>query len=428
MEVLFLDIHLVISLIVLVVLIFLSMVFSATESAFLSINKLRLRVLRGKKNKKAQRTGRLLDSKTKLLNTVLIGNNIVNIGVTSLITAIALDLLGSGGVEIATIVSTVFLLLFGEITPKTIASTYPEKIAFAVSPFIEKLTKIFAPLVYFFSKISEQIAKLFGVKLDSETVSFTEDEIKTFIDAGEEEGVIESNEKTMLRQVFKFTDLTAKEIMVPRKEINAIPLDATYQEILDLAQSTSYSRFPVYKDGIDDICGFVYLKDLLFFEGTPGRFSVKEIMRPPLFILENRRISSIRKIFKENKQSVAIIVDEYSGTSGLVTIEDLTQEIFGDVSDENSRTEKFEIKELSNDSFIVEGSMRLVELSEKLGFELKSEFNDTIGGFITEKFGDFPQEGFELNLNMCSLIVKKIDGHRIETVLVKRIADAEVAE
>ena len=420
----FLDSHLLISLIVLVILILFSMIFSATENAFLSINKLRLRVLRSKKNKKAQRTGKLLDSKTKLLNTVLMGNNLVNVGVTSILTAIALDMFGANGVEIATIVSTVLLLIFGEITPKVVASIYPEKIAFAVSPLISFLTKVFTPLVWIFSRITEPIAKLFGVNLLPKTVSFTEEDIKTFIDAGEEEGVIEQNEKTMLRQVFKFTDLTAKEIMIPRKEIISISLDSSYQEILDLAQTTSFSKFPVYKNGIDDICGFVYLKDMFFFDDETEIFSVKKIMRPPLFILESRRISSIRKIFRENRQSIAIVVDEYSGTSGLVTIEDLTHEIFGNVSDEDS-VENKEYNCISDSSFMVSGSMRLVELSEKLGVELKSEFYDTVGGFITEKLGDFPQENVELKLDMCTLIVKKIDGHRVETVLVKRNAETE---
>ena len=400
------------------------MIFSATESAFLSINKLRLRVLRGKKNKKALRTGSLLDSKTKLLNTILLGNNLVNVGLTALLTAIALEMYGERGVEIAAIVSTVVLLLFGEITPKTIASSYPEKIAFAVAPFISFLTKLFAPVVSFLGKISELIARLFGVNTASKSVSFTEEDIKTFIDAGEEEGVIEQNEKKMLRQVFKFTDLTAKEIMVPRTEIVAIPLESTYQEILDLAENTSFSRFPVYKDGIDDICGFVYLKDMLFFDDVES-FSVKKVMRPPLFILENRRISSIRKIFKENKQSIAIIVDEYSGTSGLVTIENLTREIFGSAGKEQSLDEDEKLTEISEDSFIVDGSMRLVELSEKLGIELKSEFYDTVGGFITEKLGDMPQAGSEVKFDFGKMTVQTLDGHRVESVLVSLKTEAE---
>lgn len=400
------------------------MIFSATESAFLSINKLRLRVLRGKKNKKALRTGSLLDSKTKLLNTILLGNNLVNVGLTALLTAIALEMYGERGVEIAAIFSTVVLLLFGEITPKTIASSYPEKIAFAVAPFISFLTKLFAPVVSFLGKISELIARLFGVNTASKSVSFTEEDIKTFIDAGEEEGVIEQNEKKMLRQVFKFTDLTAKEIMVPRTEIVAIPLESTYQEILDLAENTSFSRFPVYKDGIDDICGFVYLKDMLFFDEVES-FSVKKVMRPPLFILENRRISSIRKIFKENKQSIAIIVDEYSGTSGLVTIENLTREIFGSAGKEQSLDEDEKLTEISEDLFIVDGSMRLVELSEKLGIELKSEFYDTVGGFITEKLGDMPQVGSEVKFDFGKMTVQTLDGHRVESVLVSLKTEAE---
>lgn len=400
-----------------VFLIILSTIFSASESAFLSINKLRIRVLRGKKDKKAQRTGSLLDAKPKLLNSILIGNNVVNIAITSILTGIALELFGEKGVGIATVVSTVVLLIFGEITPKTIASMHPEKMAFLFSPFLSLIMKILTPLVHLFTGFANMVAKIFGINTSDKNISFTEEEIKTFIDAGAEEGVIEDGEKTMLRQVFKFADLTAKEIMTPRTNIVAIPVTATYSEIIEIAQKTRFSRFPVYNGGLDDICGILYLKDMLLAVDDSD-FNLKKILRPPLFILENRRISSMRKIFRETNQNIAVVVDEYSGTSGLITIEDLTIEIFGKVElkDEDKSFEKkdspFE-KDLE-----IDGSMRLSDVSELLGIPLESEFYDTIGGFIAEKKGDIPEENTIVEILDWRFTVLSMEDRRVNKILV----------
>ena len=245
-----------------VVLILLSMSFSASESAFLSINKLRLRLLRNKKNKKAIRAGKLLDKKEKLLNTILVGNNIVNISLSAIITSIALDLFGPAGVGLATAIVTVLLLVFGEITPKSIGTHHPEGIAFLFAPLLRFFTWIFSPIVFILTKVTRFIARLFGVKFSEKKVSFTEEEIKQFIQVGEEEGVLESGEKTMMQRVFKFTDLSAKEIMVPRTKITAIPMDITYRKLIELSQKSHLSRFPVYDKDLDDIKGILYLKDV----------------------------------------------------------------------------------------------------------------------------------------------------------------------
>lgn len=305
---------LILQIILIIVFIILSMIFSASESAFLAINKLRIRVLRNKKDAGAQKVGKLLDKKTELLNSLLLGNNIVNIGITAMLTAICMQLFGARGVEVATLVATVFLLIFGEITPKTIANAHPEKIATIFAPFLALLNKVFAPVVRIFTKFGNFVAGFFGANGRQKNVSFTEEEIKTIIDAGEAEGVIESAEKTMLRQVFKFSDLNAKEIMVPRTNIKAVSVDASFEDILEFSKSTGFSKFPVFENDLDHICGFVYLKDLLFYttDQNSAGFSVKSVLRSPLYILENRRISTIRKIFEENKQSIAIIIDEYS--------------------------------------------------------------------------------------------------------------------
>lgn len=396
------------------------MIFSASEIAFLSINKLRIRVLRGKKDKRALRTGKLLDSKNNLLNTILAGNNIVNIAVTSIFTAIAMDLFDGRGVEAAALISTVILLIFGEIAPKSIASAHPEATAFFFAPFIQLVMKVLTPVVRIFSWIASLIAALFGVHTDGDDVTFTEEEIKTFIDAGAEEGIIESGEKHMLRQVFKFTDLTAKEIMVPRTDICAIPLDSSYDSIIALSQETTLSRFPVITTDLDSICGIVYVKDLLFYTGDKADFTVKSILRQPLFILENRRMSSIRKIFRENSQSIGIIVDEYSGTAGLLTIEDVTREIFGNVADEHTIDRPSQLKRISDSDSVIDGRVRLNELSEKIGISLHSDFYDTLGGYMMEKCGDIPQQGMSTKIGGYLFTVAELEGHRISKVLMHR--------
>lgn len=418
---------LILQIILIIVFIILSMIFSASESAFLAINKLRIRVLRNKKDAGAQKVGKLLDKKTELLNSLLLGNNIVNIGITAMLTAIFMQLFGARGVEVATLVATVFLLIFGEITPKTIANAHPEKIATIFAPFLALLNKVFAPVVRIFTKFGNFVAGFFGANGRQKNVSFTEEEIKTIIDAGEAEGVIESAEKTMLRQVFKFSDLNAKEIMVPRTNIKAVSVDASFEEILEFSKSTGFSKFPVFENDLDHICGFVYLKDLLFYttDQNSAGFSVKSVLRSPLYILENRRISTIRKIFEENKQSIAIIIDEYSQTSGLITVEDLTTEIFGNVSDERTGEEKPLLQRINETETEIDGTMRLSELSELLGVQFESEFFDTLGGFIAEQYGNLPWVGLEIESNGYSFLVTGLDGRRVSRVLVKKQKQAE---
>lgn len=375
------------------VLILLSMIFSCSESAFLSINKLRVRFLRTKKNKGAIKVSKLLERKELLLNTILVGNNIVNIAITSLLTSLALQFFGQAGVGLATIFATVLLLIFGEITPKTIGSRYSEPVAFLLSGIISFFMMIFSPLVYIFTLISRGTARLFRIKLEKNQVSFTEEEIKNFIDVGEEEGVLEKNEKNMMHRVFKFTDLAAKDVMTPRTKIVAIPSTVNYNEILELSMKTKLSRFPVYRKDIDDIIGILYVKDMLFYGVHPSDFSVKEIMRPPLFVVGTKKMSSVQQMMRENKQSLAVVIDEYSGTDGILSTEDIAAEIFGSISDEYSLSQRPLTIQISEKETEVDASIRLSELSEKMGILLQSEFYDTLAGFITEKLDKIPQVG-----------------------------------
>lgn len=405
-----------------VVLIILSMIFSSSESAFLSINRLRIRFLRSKKDRGAIRVGRLLDRKEQLLNTVLVGNNIVNIAITALLTSLALQLFGSSGVGIATLVSTVVLLIFGEITPKTVGSRHPEPVAFLFSGLISFSMKLFSPLVFVFSGFARLASRALGIKSNQKTVSFTEDEIKNFIDVGEEEGVLEQDEKRMMHRVFRFTDLAAKDIMVPRTKIVAISLTTSYHAIIELAQQSRLSRFPVYRQNLDDIVGVLYIKDMMFYQGKSDNFFVQDIMRPPLYIVGTKKMSSVQQMLRENRQSLAVVIDEYSGTDGILTTEDISREIFGTVGDEFYQARMPQTVELAQGEALVDGAIRLTEVAERFGCSLHSEFYETLGGYLSEKLDKVPVEGDFYREQGMLFTVKEADATRILTIHVKQEA------
>lgn len=406
-----------------VVLIILSMIFSSSESAFLSINRLRIRFLRSKKDRGAIRVGRLLDRKEQLLNTVLVGNNIVNIAITALLTSLALQLFGSSGVGIATLASTVVLLIFGEITPKTVGSRHPEPVAFLFSGLISFSMKLLSPLVFVFSGFARLASRALGIKSNQKTVSFTEDEIKNFIDVGEEEGVLEQDEKRMMHRVFRFTDLAAKDIMVPRTKIVAISLTASYHSIIELAQQSRLSRFPVYRQNLDDIVGVLYIKDMMFYQGKSDNFFVQDIMRPPLYIVGTKKMSSVQQMLRENRQSLAVVIDEYSGTDGILTTEDISREIFGTVGDEFYQARMPQTVELAQGEALVDGAIRLTEVSERFGCTLHSEFYETLGGYLSEKLDKVPVEGDFYREQGILFTVKEAEATRILTIHLKREAE-----
>jgi CBS domain containing-hemolysin-like protein len=406
-----------------VVLILLSMIFSASESAFLSINKLRLRLLRNKKDKRAIRAGKLLDKKEKLLNTILVGNNIVNIALSAIITSIALELFGSAGVGYATVIVTILLLIFGEITPKTIGTRHPEGVAFLFAPLIKFFSWIFTPVVFILTKVTRLIASVFGVKFSEKKVSFTEEEIKQFIQVGEEEGVLQAGEKAMMHRVFKFTDLSAKEIMVPRTKITAIPMDITYQKLIELSQKSHLSRFPVYNKDLDDIKGILYMKDVFCKGLDEASFNVKEVLRPPLFILETKKMSSIRQMLEENHESMAVVLDEYSGTAGILTTEDISEEIFGSIYDEYDSVDVPEIEKKSSEEATLSGSARLIDVYETLGIKLDSKNYETINGYLTELYDGFPEKDTVIKDRDCIFTILDSTDRKINKVQIKKIGE-----
>ena len=402
-----------------VVLLILSSLFSMSESAFLSVNKLRIRFLRRKKVKKAIRVGKLLDKQDELINTILIGNNIVNISISSILTKISLELFGSAGVAAATFVVTLLLLIFGEITPKTLGSKFPEKIAFGLSGFLTFWKIILHPLVFIFTKISNLAKILTGEKNTKNQKSFTEEEIKTFIEVGEEEGTVEKDEKEMLHKVFKFTDLEAKDIMQPRTKMITVGINAKYKDIIELSQKTHLSHFPVINSNIDDICGILHLKDVIPFFNNQENFSVRKVMKKPLFIPETKKMSSIQEAIRESNQSIAIVLDEYSGTAGLLTIDDISSEIFGTLSDEYDFIQVAEIEEKSATSFTLKGNARLVDINEKLKISLNSEVNETINGWICEQLDALPEVGNKLSFSGWTFTVAEVSKNMASKICVE---------
>lgn len=410
--------------VLLVIFLLFSMFFSAAEVAFLSASRLRIRYLAEKKSTAARRVERLIENKELFLTIILIGNNIVNVGTSALITALALTLFGNPGVGIAVAVSTIILLIFGEILPKSVALIRSESIALRLSLPLSILFFIARPIVLIFRFFSHFVQKIFRKNIRLHESVVTEEDIKNLIEDGEEEGLIQSEKRSMMHKILRYTDLTMRELMIPRTDIEAISINSTYDEILSLSQKSPFSRFPVYNKDIDDVLGILYIKDLLFAPAFEQKdFNLKNFLRPAVFVFESGKISFLQSLFKKQNSTIALIIDEYGGTAGLVTTEDLVDEIFGQTkgnfdstSETNSRTENNE--DLPMEPFKIDGNERLEALAETIGINLESQFYDTIAGFILEKHDDIPEPGVSIFEQGFTFTVIEIHNNRIETVLV----------
>ena len=404
-----------------ILLVTLSMLFSISESAFLSMNKLRLRVLRKKKDKRALRVGRLLDHKEILINTLLVANDLVNILLSSILTAVSMRLFGQKGVGYATFAVTLILLVFGEITPKAISTRNPDGIAYALSLFVKIVVIILKPLVIVFTGFARIVLKIRGVNVKNQKELYSEEDIKSFIEAGGETGILENGEKNMMNRVFKFSDLEAYDVMVPRTSIIMVHYDFSYKQIIELAQRTRFSRFPVYKESTDNIIGVLYLKDMLKF--SPENFSLQKVMRPPLFIPGSKKISSVQQVMQENRQSLAIIIDEYAGTDGLLTQSDIYREIFG--TNENNKPWRNSPNIQGKTEFNLDGATLLLDMKDIIGIKLNSEINETLGGWITEKLNRLPVVGDSVSFEGWNFTVEAVFQRRITEIHLKKLSSRE---
>ena len=362
--------------IVLVGLLMMSAFFSASETALTSLSKIRIKNMIEEKIKNAELIEKLVTNPNKLLSAILVGNNLVNIAATSLLTSLTLAYAPKNGVAIATAITTVAILIFGEITPKTFAAQNSEKVSLGVARVINAVIFILTPAIWVLNIITGFILKLLGVKKTGITTTITEAELKTMVNVSHEEGVIEIDERRMINNVFDFDNSKAKDVMTPRTDMIAIEDAATYDEIVALFKEERFSRLPVYHESIDDIIGILHLKDIVFIDEST--FSVEKYMREPYFTYESKIISELFSEMRTKRIPVAIILDEYGGTSGLVTLEDIIEEIVGDISDEYDE-EDDDITVVKEDEYIVDGSTRLEDLNEMIGTNLESEDFDTIG-------------------------------------------------
>lgn len=402
----------VFNIIFLVVLIVLSGLFSCAETAFLSANKIKLRNQASEGNKKAKLVEELIADK-RLYSTILVGNNIVNIGASSLTTATVFALFGNGAemVAYATGIMTLLILIFGEITPKSLAKNKADKIVLFLARPLRFLIVILTPIVFLLNIVTGAIIKIFGGTLD-DGPSLTEEELKTIVTVGHEEGVLEEEEKEMIHNVFEFGETEIKEIMTPRINVDSIPDDCTYNELMEIYQRVQYSRYPVHSESYDEIIGVLNIKDLLFFNIEPDRFDVKNYMRDVFVVYEFNQVSDVFASMRKQHASLAIVLDEYGVMSGIVTFEDIVEEIVGEIDDEYDEYEQ-QIKKLSGNVFIIDGSMNINEVNDELDTDLQSDDFESIGGLILGEFSGVPSVNDRIAIDDYSFIITKMHKNRI---------------
>ena len=433
------DIETIIKIIVLILLIFLSAFFSSAETAFTSVNKIRIHSLAEEGNKAAARVDRVLDKKSKMLSAILIGNNVVNITASSLATVIAISISQAAGaklseslaVGIMTAVITIVILILGEIVPKNWALTYSEKISFAYSGVIYAMMIILTPIIFIVDAITKGIQKLLKVDADYHE-TMTETELKTYVEAGHEDGVIESEEREMILNVFEFSDAEAKDIMIPRVNMVTVKVSDTFEEVRDTFKEHMYTRLPVYEEDEegeqDHFLGVINVKDLAFCENTDN-FVVRDYLRECIFTHEHKKTADLLEELRESTTSIALVMNEYGDCVGMITLEDLLEEIVGEIRDEYDEDEEELITELGERRFMVEASMSTDDVNDALGTDIHSEDYDSIGGIMIEALDRLPEDGESVELeNGIKLTVRGLDQSRIEKVEIELPEPAEDTE
>ncbi|QTA38022.1 HlyC/CorC family transporter [Thermosipho ferrireducens] len=420
----------------LAILLYFSALFSASETALTSVSKIKLRESLRRGNKKEEESEIHLFN--KFLTVILIMNNLVNILASSIATLLFVSLFKSVIPEglsalVSTLTLTFFILVFGEITPKIYARQNHEKIFNRMLPVLLFLSRIFSPIIRFLVAFSNVVIGLTGGKAVSETPFITTDDILMYVEAGREEGTIKHEESFMLKRTIEMEVSQVKEIMIPRIDIVAVDESSTLEEIMELIKEEEYSRIPVYKDTIDNIVGICYAKDVLVFVSERGteikqKVKVKDLMREPLFVPETMKISDLLKIFKEQKIHMAIVVDEYGGTAGLVTLEDILEEIFGEIMDEYDQNEVIGIKKMEDGSYVVDATVPINDLERELNITFPESDYETLAGYLLELLQRIPRVGETVRINGFIFKIVAASKNRIEKVLIKVVSDVEQAD
>ena len=409
----------VVQIIIILVLVLLSGFFSSAETALSSVNRVRLRTLIEDGNKRAALVDKILDNYSKMISTILIGNNIVNLGASSLTTTFVMDVWGNAYVAVGTGILTLLVLLGGEIIPKTLAKTYAEKISLNYAFIIDKLMWILTPVIFLVDKVSGLLMKLLHIDPNAKWDSMTESELKTYVDVSHEDGVIESEEREMIYNVFNFSDAVAKDVMIPRINMITVDKDATYSELAKLFKEYMYTRIPVYEDDQDNMIGLVNIKDLLFIDDQKN-FRISSILRKAHYTYEFKKTADLMLEMREKAYNVTFVLNEYGACVGMITMEDLLEEIVGDIRDEYDDDEKENIVKIAENQYLVEGSMKIDDINDVLDTDMNSEDYDSIAGLMIEHLDRLPEVGECVTLeNDIVLRVSETDQNRVTRVLVK---------
>ena len=404
----------------------LSAFFSASETALITISPHRLRTMVEEHQKNAEILEKVLSQSDKMLSVILICNNIVNLGASSLATVFVQNVIGSWAVSIGTGVLTLLVLVFGEITPKTISTYNSNKIALKFAPYIRILMIIFTPIAAAINFLANGVIRLLHVDKSSKSESYTENEIRSIVEVSEEEGVIESGEKDIINNVFDFTDTIAREAMVPIVNVTSVSVNSSYKDLRKVFADNLYTRIPVFNEDESSFIGMINLKDFIFMSAEEAdRFDLKSIMRELPYTYEQKHLAELFLDMKKKHTNMMAVMDEYGVTVGIITMEDLLEEIVGDIRDEYDEDEEDEVLQEGTDEYVMHGSTSLSDINSKLGTALQSEAYDSIGGLIIEKLDRLPEEGDTVNADGVLLTVDKVDGPKIEQVRIKVLPKEE---
>ncbi len=393
--------------IIIIVLIIFSAFFSASETALTSLNKIKIRSMIDNNVKGAERVHKITEDMPRLLSSILIGNNIVNILASSIMTSVAILLFPNKGVAVATIIMTIVVLIFGEITPKTFAAKNPEKVAIRFSGPISGIMVILTPIVAILNAITSFVLK-FAKSNDEEDHLITEDELKTMVNVGHEEGILEIDEREMINNVFDFGDTKAKDVMTPRTDMVAVDVDASYDEISRIFQEEGFLILPVYEENVDNIVGVIYLKDIAF--ASKDSFDIIKHIHEPLYTYETKPVLDLLSEMKRETVKFAVVVDEYGGTSGIVTLTDLIEELVGDFADDEDDSD---IQLIKDDEYIIDGTAKLDDVNEMIGTDIQSDTVETIAGYIISLVGRFPAEGEVITHDNIIFRILEVDKKRV---------------
>lgn len=405
----------VIQLFALLILVCLSAFFSSAETSLSTVNRVRLKTLAEEGNKRAQTALHVLDKYGKMLSAILIGNNVVNLSASALATTLAIKI--NLAVGIATGVLTVVILLFGEILPKNMAMVYSEKLALAYAGIVALVMKVLTPVIFLVDKLSQGLMKLLHIDAGKKQ-AMTENELRTYVEVSHEDGVIESEEREMIYNVFDFSDAVAKDIMIPRIDMAVVSEEADYDEVMKLFQDCMYTRIPVYHEDKDNIIGLINIKDFILVKDK-AHFRIQDIRRQAYYTYEYKKTADLLMEMREKRANVAFVLNEYGATVGMITMEDLLEEIVGEIRDEYDEDEEELIQAAGERAYLVEGSMKLSDINDALGTDLESEDYDSIGGLIIENLDRLPEDGETIETaSGITLQVKGVNQNRIVKVLM----------